>query len=248
MSKTSSSKNILVAIEPILFKTLVSDLLTEAGHNVTYSKDYQRIINAIKAESDDLDLIILDMQSPSINGLDVLKWFAENDLAGKIPVVAMTGVYEPTVFIEKLKAMGVKTFISKQLPPEQIIMRINKALFVKPNNVEEPRFRVPVAIPVDFTVDEVGNSGVLLNINEGGAFLHTDIKMPKGTFLKIKLILPGRDVTMNIKAIVKWSPSELRELYSGHGIEFTLIEERDVRPLREFILAETERAKNMMLD
>ena len=248
MENSSSSKRVLITTESILFRTLVSDLLTEAGHDVTYAKDYQRIINAIKAEAEDLDLVILDMQSPTVNGLDVMKWLNENNLAGKIPVVGMTGVYEPTVFIEKLKNLGVKTFISKQLPPEQILMRINKALFVKQIAVEEPRFRVPVAIPVDFTVDELSNTGVILNINEGGAFLHTDIKMPKGTFLKIKLVLPGRDNTMNIKAVVKWSPSELRELYSGHGIEFTLIEERDLRPLTDFIHKETERAKSMIID
>ena len=123
------SKNILVADDSIFFRSKLNDILLVAGHKVMLVNDGKEAVEAIKTNADRIDLLILDIQMPELDGFGVLEWLKNNGHEGRFPILVMTGEYEATDILEKLRDLGASGYMSKDLSPEQITIRINKVLF-----------------------------------------------------------------------------------------------------------------------
>lgn len=243
---TKDSKNILVADDSLFFRAKLSDILMEAGHKVRLACDGKGVIDAIKANIK-VDLVILDLQMPDIDGFGVLKWLDENNYKGKIPVLAITGAYEACRITDELKRRGVSGFMSKEFPPEQVVFRINRLLFADKIAGEADRKRVAVSIPVDFFSGKTPYTGVIINIGEGGVFMHTNIKLTEGTELDLRFSLPGTGKVLNLKGTVRWFPTELgpRNLFCGCGIMFSSLPDADRDALHKFIETETSKLEQI---
>lgn len=73
------------------------------------------------------DLILMDIQLPDINGLEVTKMIRESEINDSIPIIAISS-YAMTS--DKLKALdaGFTAYIGKPIDPENIMDDINKYL------------------------------------------------------------------------------------------------------------------------
>lgn len=240
---TKDAKNIFIADDSVFFRTKLSDIFVEAGHNVRFARDGREVINELKINSSGIDLLILDLQMPDIDGFGVLKWISDNGQKGKFPVLAVTGVYEPGEVMDRLKALGAAGLVTKGFTPEQILFRVNRILYPAKHAEGAPRTRVPVSIPADFSVGEVTRTGYLLNISETGAFLHTKAELLIGTRLTLKFSLSGIERVLEIKGAVKWSTGEAASntLFGGAGIMFTSLAPEDQESLKEFVASEVKR-------
>ncbi|MBI5561266.1 MAG: PilZ domain-containing protein [Deltaproteobacteria bacterium] len=243
---TTAAKNILVGLGTIFFKVLLSDLLGEAGHAVSFAKDGTRLCDALRQSPDGVDLLMLDMLDPGVKGYEVLHWINENGYHEKFPVMAITGVCEPTLVVEKLKSMGVRGMISRSLTPEQILQRVNGLLLSDKAAPAVPRIRVPVTIPVEFTFDRAAHHGTILNISEGGTCLYADVKMPMEAQVGLRFTMPGLEKVINARGVVRWSPSENKEALRGHGLMFTWISDADLELLRRFITEESTKFNRLI--
>ncbi len=241
---TKDSRNIIVADDSLFFRTKLSDVLVEAGHKVRFARDGREVINEIEIDSKGIDLLILDLQMPEVDGFGVLKWMNENGCKGKFPVLAIAGVYEPGNVIGKLKELGAAGLMTKGYTPEQIIFRINTALFPdKAFKGTNPRERVPVSVPVDFTLGEIKRTGFLLNISETGTFLHAKISILTGAIIELKFSLPGVDRLYDLRGVVRWSTNEVssKTFFGGYGIMFISISDEEREALRKFVESEIKR-------
>jgi CheY-like chemotaxis protein len=126
---TEESKNILVADDSIFFRTKLSDILIVAGHKVKFANNGQEAIDEVKVNADHIDLLILDLQMPEVDGFGVLKWIQNSGHGGKFPILAMTDAYGATQVLDKIKDLGASGYMSKEMSPEQIIIRVNQFLF-----------------------------------------------------------------------------------------------------------------------
>ena len=73
------------------------------------------------------DFIILDIQLPDMNGLEVLKKIRASKTNGDIPVIAMTSFAmsgDRNMFLDA----GCNGYIEKPIDPENVIAQIHKAL------------------------------------------------------------------------------------------------------------------------
>jgi len=240
---TKDSKRILVADDSIFFRTKLSDILVEAGHKVKFAKDGRELIREISIDSGGIDLLMLDLQMPDIDGFGVLNWISENGLQGRFPVLIITGVYEPGEVMDKLKALGASGLMTKGLTPEQIVFRVNRLLFPEKVAQGQPRIRGPVSLPVDFTLGDITRTGFLLNLSETGAFLHTKADLLTGAMLRLKFTLPGADRVIDLKCIIKWSTSEVasKTLFGGYGLMYTSVTDEDQEILKTFIANESRK-------
>ncbi len=68
---TKNSKNIMVADDSLFFRTKLSDILVEAGHRVRFAKDGREVISELKIDPGGVDLLMLDLQLPEIDGFGV---------------------------------------------------------------------------------------------------------------------------------------------------------------------------------
>lgn len=73
------------------------------------------------------DFIILDIQLPDINGLEVLKRIRAHPIGIPIPIIAMTS-YAMSGDREKLLAEGCTAYIEKPIDPVLVVAQIEKAL------------------------------------------------------------------------------------------------------------------------
>lgn len=240
---TKDSKSILIADDSVFFRTKLSDILVEAGHRVRFAKDGREVLNEIRIDSNSIDLMMLDLQMPDIDGFGVLKWLDENGFKGKFPILVITGVYEPVHVMEKLKELGATGLMTKGSTPEQIIFRVNRILFPEKILHGTPRERVPVSLPVDFILGNIARTGFLLNLSESGAFLHTKHELLIGALVHLKFSLPGSEKLLDLKGIVKWSTNDVasKTLFGGYGIMFTSSSEEDRESLKGFVTSEIKR-------
>lgn len=240
---TKDSKNILIADDSVFFRTKLSDILVEAGHNVRFAKDGREVLNELTIDSKGLDLLMLDLQMPDIDGFGVLKWLNENGFKGRFPVLVITGVYEPVHVMVKLRELGATGLMTKGSTPEQIIFRVNRILFPDKIQHGSPRERVPVSLPVDFILGDAVRTGFLLNLSDSGAFLHTKAELLVGSLIRLRFTLPGSGRLLDLKGIVKWSTNDVasKTLFGGYGIMFTSFAEDEQAVLKGFVSSEIKR-------
>jgi uncharacterized protein (TIGR02266 family) len=238
---TRDSKRILVADDSEFFRVKLSDILTEAGHKVEVVRDGRELIDRLKRNSDDVDLLLMDLQMPEMDGFGALEWMGNNGLRDKFPVLAITGAYEPTEIIDELKDLGARGLMTKAFSPEQIVHRINRLLF--PGKVARGATRIPISIPIDFFVDGSSYTGYLLNISATGLFLHAKQELKSGTELRVKFSLPDSDAVIEVTGTVKWCThlSGEESLFGGAGIHFMDVKEGDQEELKKFVKAELEK-------
>ncbi len=104
---------------------LICRLLNKYGHKTleaeTGNKGFEMAVK------DRPDFIILDIQLPDIDGIEVLKKIRENEICKNIPVIAVTS-YAMSGDHEKLIKAGCNGYIEKPINPEIVIDQINKIL------------------------------------------------------------------------------------------------------------------------
>ncbi len=243
---TENSRNVLVADDSIFFRVKLSDVLIEAGHKVRFATNGKEVINEISTDSDGIDLLMLDMQMPGIDGFGVLRWIKESGYIGKFPVLVVTGAYELAGIMAKIKELGASGLMTKGFSPEEILFRVNRFLFPeKCSSGGRPDERAILSVPADFTVGDAAYTGFLLNISLDGLFLHTNVELLTGTSTHLRFSLPGYARVFDIKGIVKWSTGKkgADSLFGGYGVMFSTLEEDEKNLIDEFIKAEVLKAK-----
>ncbi|MFQ5353380.1 MAG: response regulator, partial [Thermodesulfobacteriota bacterium] len=141
-------KRVFIADDSLFFRMRLGEILTDGGHEVTAAKDGRELIDKILDDSEGIDILILDLHMPDMDGFEVLEWLKENGYSGKFPVLVVTSVYDPMEAIGKLKELGVARLISKAYTPEHIIFMVNNVLYSDFVAKGQKRVRVPVSIPV----------------------------------------------------------------------------------------------------
>ncbi len=240
---TKDPRNILVADDSLFFRIKLSDVLIEAGHKVRLVKDGQEAIDEIQADPDSIDLLILDLQMPRVDGFGILRWLRENGYEDKFPVLVVTGVYESAGTIRDLRELGANGFMSKSISPEEIVTRVNVLLFVNKANAGVKRKRVNLFMPVDFSVGDITNTGMALNLSEGGFFFHSDVEVQVGAILSLTFSLPGSNEIIHAKGNIRWAPEESRKksIFYGYGLMFVMLQAHDRRKIRDYIAAKEKR-------
>ncbi|MBI3599756.1 MAG: sigma-54-dependent Fis family transcriptional regulator [Nitrospinae bacterium] len=99
------------------------EALLKKNFNVLKASDGRGAIDAIK--KNDIDVVLLDIRLPDINGIDVLKEIKENN--EDIDVIIITAVREIDTAVKAVK-MGAYDYITKDFDYDDIITRINRLI------------------------------------------------------------------------------------------------------------------------
>ena len=104
---------------------LIRFLLEQAGYKTRFAMTGLEGVQ--QALSIPPDFIILDIQLPDINGLEVLKRIRASAVGAVMPIIAMTS-YAMAGDKEKLLAEGCTAHIEKPIDPTRVIAQIEVAL------------------------------------------------------------------------------------------------------------------------
>jgi CheY-like chemotaxis protein len=94
------------------------DLLAHAGHNVLFASTGAEALRAVDRYN--VDLIVMDMIMPVMDGLAAIRKLKAGDGTSRIPVLAITG--DPGSLLESdARAAGCDAYIVKPVDPSAFI-------------------------------------------------------------------------------------------------------------------------------
>ena len=112
---------------------LLKDILTSSGYTVRTAVDGRSALEIIQTEK--IDLILLDVMMPGMDGFAVCAWIKGNEKYRTIPVVMITGLADKNDRIQGIEA-GAEEFLSKPFHNTEILARIKMLLKVRSLNSE----------------------------------------------------------------------------------------------------------------
>src|ERR1035437_4105830 len=124
MSDSTKNKTVLIVDDAPENVTILAELLSEFNIKVATNGE-----NALKiiAQSAQIDLILLDIIMPGIDGFEVAAKLKENPITAKIPIIFVTGEKDVKSFIEGFD-LGAEDYIQKPFDPKVILFTVKSKL------------------------------------------------------------------------------------------------------------------------
>ncbi len=105
--------------------------LEKEGFNVIFARNG---VEALSKLDNSIDLILLDIMMPKMDGFDVIKKIRQNDFYKELPVIFLTAKSAEADEIKGLN-LGAHDFIQKPISPQKLIARV-KSNIRKPSTTE----------------------------------------------------------------------------------------------------------------
>lgn len=120
------NKTILIVDDELKIRILLKDFLESSGFNVIEAKDGKMALDVFRSSIDSIDLILLDIMLPIIDGWTVCR---EIRKISDIPIIMLTARSEEFDEVHGFE-IGADDYVKKPIKPSALIARIN-ALFRK---------------------------------------------------------------------------------------------------------------------
>jgi len=114
-------RDILVVDDNAINRQLAVYLLKKSGYNVFEADSGKNVFEFLTRKSP--DVILLDIQLPEIDGMEVLKRIRKNILTKNITVIALTA-YTMRGDKEKFEAAGFDGYLAKPIEPKTFANQI----------------------------------------------------------------------------------------------------------------------------
>lgn len=117
-------KNILVVDDESRMRKLIKDFLSAKGYSVIEAKDGEEALKVFEENSSKIQLILLDVMMPKLDGWSVLRQIRQTS---KVPIIMLTarGEEQDELFGFEL---GVDEYISKPFSPKILVARVEAIL------------------------------------------------------------------------------------------------------------------------
>lgn len=117
-------KKVLVVEDSSVIQNLLKKILLFENCKITSAKDGQLALD--KFDKDEFDLIIMDINLPSVNGIDVTKKIRSNkNKKGQIPIIGISGNAK-NLPIDTFFEAGMNEYLQKPLNYDQLIELVKK--------------------------------------------------------------------------------------------------------------------------
>ncbi|MBE6784766.1 MAG: response regulator transcription factor [Ruminococcaceae bacterium] len=117
-------QKIIVADDEARIRKLVSDFLKKSGYEVIEAEDGDETFELFKKNRDSVDLIILDIMMPGLNGWEVCKKIRESS---SVPVIMLTARSEEFDELTGYEA-GIDDYVTKPFSPTILVKRVEAVL------------------------------------------------------------------------------------------------------------------------
>jgi two-component system, cell cycle response regulator len=113
---------------------LLKVILTASEYDVIEAYDGEETLEKVQTENP--DLILLDIMMPKLSGFEVCKKLRANDRTKNIPVIMITALHEMDDRIKGIEA-GADDFISKPFNKVELLARIKSLLSMRQTTTEK---------------------------------------------------------------------------------------------------------------
>lgn len=126
---SEGKKKVLIVEDDQALLGLYEKKFTNSGYFVIRAEDGQEGLD--KAQSENPDVILLDIMLPVMNGFEVLKNLRNKNILDKIPVVILSNYGETKNVTEGLVSGAVEYLIKVEHTPEEVVNIVEDALAEK---------------------------------------------------------------------------------------------------------------------
>lgn len=120
----SKKIGVLLVDDEIDILNTLGEMIESSGWKCFKAPTGEIALDSLKIN--DIDVVILDLNLPRMDGFDVLKEM--KGLKPAVPVVILTGLGYEKERVEKALKLGASGYISKAMPVKQTISEIKKVL------------------------------------------------------------------------------------------------------------------------
>jgi len=106
-------------------RKVLSLILKLDGFEVMTASGGQEAIDCLEAEA--LDLVLLDVMMPVVDGYEVCRWIRVQPALAKMPVIMLSGKADPESVARGLEA-GADEYLAKPIKPSQLTKQLRAIL------------------------------------------------------------------------------------------------------------------------
>lgn len=119
------SKKILVVDDDEMNLRMAEFILKQNDYYVRKVDSGIKCLNVLREE--EIDLVLLDIEMPIMNGLKTLETMREKKQYDNIPVIFLTAVADTDSVVEAGR-LGVVDYVKKPFMPQDLLERVKKAI------------------------------------------------------------------------------------------------------------------------
>jgi len=202
--------------------------LEEAGHRAITVRSAVELLARIRADLEQLDLVVLDLRLPSASGVELVRGIRKLD-DGRLPIIVFSGTIASAEEVRELSSLGVAGYVNEYSAAQHILPSLAPHLFPDSfNRRSSPR--VVLGIPVAYRYGNTIAAALTLNLSRGGVAIRTTSPLEPGAKLRVRLRLPGSKRDIDAESRVAWTDRRV-----GMGLQFERVEAADQRAIDEFV-------------
>jgi CheY-like chemotaxis protein len=219
-----SRGKILVVDDIASFRLVLGDALIAKGYEILYAANGLDAVKMIKAEISSLDLVVLDLLMPKMNGFEVLKEIRKMDGGEDLPVIIITGLFKNMEDKKQARDLGALAFIDKHIGIENTVSHIDDHLH--PVWEDSINRQIAASLLVTYKIGEKPFSAYTYTVGEDGMFIQTSQLSAPGAEAHVRFRLDDEEsetITVAGKVISVMSGTEhcgKKKMPPGIVVEF----------------------------
>jgi len=223
-----SAKTVLIADDTAFVRDRFAHALQLAGHRAITLQSAAELLARVRADRNQIDLIVLDLRLPHAGGVDLVRAIRRLD-EGVLPILVFSGTIATAEEVRDLAAMGVAGYVNEYSAVQHILPSLAPHLF--PDNFNRRGSpRVVLGIPLAYRYGNTIAAALTLNISKGGLSVRTMTPLARGSRIRARFRLPGSKTDIEAEARVAWSDKQ-----AGMGLQFEKVGADDQRAIDEFV-------------
>ena len=227
-SGRAATKTVLIAHGAAFVRERFQTALQEAGHRAVTAKSGVELLGRVRADLEELDLLVLDLRLPFASGVDLVRAVRKLD-GGRLPILVFSGTITSAEEVRELAALGVAGYINEYSAVQHILPSLAPHLF--PDNFNRRSSpRVVLSVPVAYRFGDTITAVLMLNLGKGGLSIRTMSPLQVGSKTRVRFRMPGARREVEADAKVTWSDGRI-----GMGLEFERLEALDQEAVDEFV-------------
>ena len=229
MATTSvTTKTVVVADDTAFVRDRFRTALENAGHKAVTVKSAAELLARVRADLNQIDLIVLDLRLPHAPGVDLVRSIRKLD-EGRLPVLIFSGTIASADEVRELAALGVAGYINEYSAVQHILPSLAPHLF--PDNFNRRASpRVVLGIPIQYRFGNTIAAALTLNLSHGGIAIRTTSPLDSAAKVKVRFRMPGSKKDIDAEGRVAWADRRV-----GMGIQFEQVDPANQAVIDTFV-------------
>jgi len=216
-STSVGTKTVVIADDTAFVRDRFRAAVENAGHKAIVVKSAAELLARVRADLDQIDLVVVDLRLPHAPGVDLVRSIRKLD-DGRLPVLIFSGTIASADEVRELAALGVAGYVNEYSAVQHILPSLAPHLF--PDNFNRRGSpRVVLGIPIQYRFGNTIAAALTLNLSHGGIAIRTTNPLDGGAKIKVRFRMPGSKRDIDGEGHVAWSDRRV-----GMGIQFDTVD------------------------